>query len=113
MRSLFILSLLLVSVSSYAAGDAVAGKAKFDMLCASCHGATGGGDGVASAALNPKPRVLSDPAFQASKTDDHLKNVIKNGGASVGLSATMPAWGAALTDADIDNVVAFIRSLKK
>lgn len=89
--------------------DAAAGKAKFDMLCSPCHGPGGLGDGAAAAALNPKPRNLT----MTIKTDDELKKTIKEGGAAVGLTATMPAWGAALSDADIANVVAFIRSLKK
>ncbi len=40
------------------AGDAAAiaaGKARYEQLCASCHGATGMGDGVAGAALPQKP----------------------------------------------------------
>jgi mono/diheme cytochrome c family protein len=35
------------------------------------------------------------------------------GGAAVGKSPTMPPWGGALSDGDINNVVAFIRSLSK
>lgn len=35
------------------------GKSAFSVNCASCHGAAGRGDGVASAALNPKPRDFS------------------------------------------------------
>lgn len=91
------------------AGDAVAGKAKYDMLCVSCHGATGAGDGVAAAALNPKPRNLT----VTTKTDAELHKVIKEGGAANALSASMPAWGAMLPDPDIDNVIAYVRSLKK
>lgn len=99
-----------VSTSLWAqAPDVTAGKAKFDMLCSPCHGAGGLGDGAAAAALNPKPRNLT----LTIKTDDELKKTIKEGGAAVGLTATMPAWGAILSDADIANVVAFVRSLKK
>lgn len=38
-----------------------AGKASFNVNCSSCHGATGLGDGVAAAALNPKPRNFKEP----------------------------------------------------
>lgn len=34
------------------------GKASYEMNCASCHGDKGLGDGVAAAALEPKPRNL-------------------------------------------------------
>lgn len=36
------------------------GKTKYDMTCASCHGNDGKGDGVAAAALDPKPRNFHD-----------------------------------------------------
>jgi cytochrome c553 len=65
-------------------------KIKFDTLCASCHGASGKGDGAAAAALNPKPRDYTDAAWHASVTDEELAKVIVEGGAAVGKSATMP-----------------------
>jgi len=46
------------------------GKASFGVNCASCHGPKGEGDGVAAAALNPKPRNFST---------DQLKNGAKVG----------------------------------
>lgn len=102
------------------AGDAAAGKAKYDMFCGSCHGATGKGDGPVGASLNPKPRDFSvgDFKFDADKdgtpgTDTDLKLVIKNGSAAYGGSPMMAPWGATLPDGDLDNVVAFLRSLKQ
>lgn len=95
------------------AGDAEAGKAKFQQFCATCHGAAGAGDGPASAALRPKPRHLGDAEWQASVEDDYLKKVISEGGAAVGLSPMMTPWGHALKGDDLENVVAYIRSLAK
>ncbi len=40
------------------------GKEIFDINCSSCHGATGAGDGVAAASLNPKPRNYKAPASE-------------------------------------------------
>lgn len=93
------------------AADAAAGKAKYDMFCASCHGATGNGDGAAAAALNPKPRSFTDAAWQKATTDEKIAKVIKEGGAANGLSPLMAPWGAVLKDPDLANVVAYIRSL--
>lgn len=92
------------------AADADAGATKFKQLCATCHGASGHGDGPAAVALNPKPRDMTDAAWQASVDDDHIRTVIKNGGAAVGLSPTMTAFGHALSEEDLDNVVAYIRA---
>lgn len=86
--------------------------AKYASLCASCHGATGKADGEAGLALNPKPRNFADAAWQDNTSDDRIYNVIKNGGASVGLSASMAAWGAMLQDDEIRLLVQKIRSFK-
>ena len=59
--------------------------------CALCHGASGKGDGAAAAALNPKPRDYSDPAWQGSVTDEEIEKIIVGGGTAVGKSAMMPA----------------------
>jgi mono/diheme cytochrome c family protein len=45
--------------------------------------------------------------------DAHIHKVIKEGGTSVGLSATMAPWGAAINDAEIDNIVKYIRHFGK
>jgi mono/diheme cytochrome c family protein len=46
-------------------------------------------------------------------TDEHLFKVIKEGGASVGKSPLMAPWGGTLTDDQIRDVVAFLRSIAK
>jgi mono/diheme cytochrome c family protein len=53
---------------------------QFKNECAACHGADGKGNGPTAAALNPKPRNYTDVAWQASVTDDHIKDVIIRGG---------------------------------
>jgi cytochrome c553 len=62
----------------------------FNTLCSTCHGQSGKGDGIAAASLDPKPRNYTDKAWQASITDEQIKNTIVKGGAAVGKSALMP-----------------------
>lgn len=62
----------------------------YTQRCATCHGATGVGDGPAAAALNPKPRNFKDPAWQKSVTDEHIEKIIAQGGPAVGKSPLMP-----------------------
>jgi mono/diheme cytochrome c family protein len=62
----------------------------FSTRCSACHGATGKGDGPGSAALNPKPRNLSEPAWQNSVNDDYIEKIVQYGGAAVGKSPMMP-----------------------
>lgn len=94
-------------------GDVAAGKSTYTKLCASCHGAKGDGSGPAAAALPKKPRAFTDAKYMASLTDEHLFKVIKEGGAAVGKSALMPAWGGQLKDKGIHDLVAYIRTLAK
>src|SRR4030095_508246 len=94
-------------------GDVAAGKAKFEQNCAVCHGTSGKGDGPGAAALNPKPRDYTNAAYMKTRSDDQLRKVIKEGGAASGFSAVMPPWGGTLSDQDITNVIAYIRTFSK
>ena len=105
------------------AGDVEAGNAKFQSLCVSCHGPGGKGDGPTGMALaaagQPAPRDFTIGDFKLDTdgdgtpgTDADLKAVITKGALAFGGSAMMaPVQG--LSDADLDNMVAFIRSLKQ
>ena len=90
-----------------------AAKKTFSTYCASCHGSDGKGDTPTAQALNPKPRNLTDASWQKSVDDARIAKVIKEGGASVGLSATMAPWGGALQDEQIQELVKLIRSLSE
>lgn len=92
---------------SYAKGDAGKGKTVFANNCATCHGVKGAGDGIAASSLNPKPANFAKGKFKYGSDDASLKKTIKNG------KGSMPPWGSVLSDKDIDNVIAHIRSLKK
>ena len=89
------------------------GREIFQHYCQTCHGETGAGDGFNAFNLDPRPRDISDPAFQKKKTDAELADAIQRGGAGVGLSALMPPWGRTLSRAEVDEVVLYIRSLRK
>ena len=87
------------------------GKKTFEANCALCHGAAGKGDGAGAAALNPKPRNLTDVKYMSSRTWKELRDVIALGGANSGLSALMPAWKGQLKNRQIDDVFAYVISL--
>ena len=93
------------------AADAEQGKKLYGQFCASCHGQSGKGDGAAAAALNPKPRDHTDKDYMSKMSDADMLKVIKNGGASIGKSPLMPPWGASLKDDQIQDIIAYIRTL--
>jgi mono/diheme cytochrome c family protein len=93
--------------------DAERGAARYQMFCASCHGPTGAGDGPAGQTLQPRPAHHNDGAYMNALSNEHLFKVIKEGGASVGKSPLMAPWGGALSDDQIRDVIAYIRTLAK
>jgi cytochrome c553 len=86
----------------------------FQTLCATCHGMDGTGNGPAAAALNPKPRNYTDPAWQASITDDQIKEIILKGGQGVGKSPSMPGQPQLKEHPEVlDELVQIIRGFGK
>jgi mono/diheme cytochrome c family protein len=93
------------SAGSSAPEAALRGRAVFTSHCVTCHGESGKGDGRVARLYNPKPSDLT----ASTQTDSYKSNIIRKGGASVGRSVIMPAWGSELSDAEIDDVVAYLR----
>lgn len=82
------------------------GAEVFQVYCASCHGETGHGDGPAGASLVPAPKDLVE--LQLKVEDDYLFWRISDGKSGT----AMVAWKGILTDEQIWQTVAFIRTLK-
>jgi len=78
-------------------GDAEQGKAVYAKHCAECHGVNGeGGTGT----------VVAHPVFLATASDSFIRYTIANGRDGT----PMTAYADKLSAAEIDNVVAFLRS---
>ena len=90
--------------------DTAAGKAIYERLCVSCHGADGRGGRLAGMLPVP-PRNLADPAYMQGRTTEHLFVVVKDGSAAAGLSNAMPGFGSQLDDPDIRSTVAYVQTL--
>ena len=89
-------------------------RAIFETRCATCHGVAGDGKGPGSQALNPPPRDLRDPAWQASVSDEHVHKIVLYGGAAVGRSPAMPGNPDLIAKpAVVEALVAHIRSLER
>ncbi len=92
------------------AADAAAGQTIYTQNCTSCHGDAGLGDGPAGAALDPVPGNLQNAAKEAS--DAYLFWIISEGGSAASRSASMAAYKGVLSETDIWNVIAYIKTLK-
>jgi mono/diheme cytochrome c family protein len=89
-----------------------AGKDNYIGNCSPCHGETGKGDGPLAETLGEgiRPRNLSDAKLLSVRTDEFLFKVIKSGGVSVGLSESMPSWKETFTDAEIKQIIQYVRN---
>ena len=102
------------------ADDAAAGKTLFEINCLSCHGVSGDGKGPATRDMDRNPRSFITAEFKFDTdadwergTDADIINVIKLGAAAYGGSSLMPPWSQLLSEEDIANLVAYIRTLEK
>ena len=87
------------------------GKKLYATYCSSCHGDNGKGDGVASKSLPVKPGDHTNGTIMNNVSDKFLFEIISKGGGAVGKSTFMPAWGNQLDEKQINNLVAYIRSI--
>lgn len=107
---IIMVNFFLVAPSWSGEGSAKQGKIKYEAQgCNACHGETGKGDGPAAMALDPRP-----PNFCTSTkhhTDAGKMTMIRDGGAKMGHSPLMPAYGDKLSEKDIRDIIAYINSL--
>jgi len=100
-----VIVLLVAAPVFLAGGDATAGKAVFDKKCATCHGADGAGKEAMAKMLKVEFRALASKEVQAKKDEELKKDITE------GTGKMKPVKG--LTDAEVGNVIAYVRSLKK
>lgn len=76
------------------------GDRLFDILCASCHGTDGYGSRMAPA--------LNNALFLGNTADAQIRQII-----AMGVPGTvMPAWSSRLSDAQMNDLIAYLRSLE-
>lgn len=83
----------------------LAGAELYQSNCASCHGKSSEGDGIASASLSPKPANLR--AMAGTHPDGDFAYKIKTG------RGAMPGWGNTLSDTEVWHLVNYIQLLDK
>lgn len=87
------------------AADVQAGKVAYDKACKSCHGADGTPNVAMGKAFKVEMRHLGSPEVQA-QSDAELKTAITSGKGKM-----KPV--KSVTGAPVDDVVAYMRTLKK
>ena len=107
---------LAASISAAAAEDTVnLGARIFAANCARCHGRGGKGDGPDLVKLQSavSPDDWTDKESNQELTDSFIIAMITKGGKANGKSRIMPAFGDKLNMQQVQDLLAFIRSLPK
>ena len=93
-----------------AEGDAASGRELYVNRCDLCHGSRGQGwDWSAKMAAPPVP--VPDLAVSVrERSAQYLFEIIRDGGEGVGRSRFMPAFGFQLSDREVWDLVAYVRS---
>jgi mono/diheme cytochrome c family protein len=79
----------------------------FLRYCQGCHGPDGKGGGKG---FMPHVGPLARKGYIDTMPDEYLETVIAEGGLATGKSGYMPSWKTTLTEQDIADVIAFIRT---
>lgn len=120
-RAFVMLAVALAAVGLFAGGlawllddpqpraGASRGEQLYLAFCAECHGVDGRGSWRAALFLL-RPGNLADAARMSQDSDQYLFDIVKHGGAPFGRPG-MPAFGAQLSDADVEAVVRYVRTL--
>lgn len=93
---------------SAAGGDAAKGKSIYQAKCVTCHGTQGKGDGPIGKQLKP-PAGDFTSAESKKKSDAELLDVIQNGKPKT----AMVAWKSQLSEAEIQDLLAYVLTLRK
>ncbi|HYW72792.1 MAG TPA: cytochrome c [Pyrinomonadaceae bacterium] len=104
-----IAAIALITMTSRAASAAVAGggdaRSNYNSKCASCHDRDGRAHSMH--ARHEKARDLTSGEWQDNVSDERIYNSISNG------KGKMPGFKKKLSDAQIDELVNFVRRLRK
>ncbi len=102
-----------MSYADEAATQMARGAEIYAQSCAACHGPSGGPDPDSPLvqSLGVMPANFSDALFNSREPASTWKMVITHGGAAMGFSDKMPAFGDAFPEQDIDAVLVYIKTL--
>jgi mono/diheme cytochrome c family protein len=95
-------------VERFTDGDAARGATLYQRYCRGCHGEDGRGG---AHTFMPHIGNLTKKDYIEFIPDGFLFTVIAEGGVAVGKSGYMPAWRGTLSEQDIKDVIAFVRTL--
>ena len=107
------LALVLLSPAAARPGNSEQGGEIYQERCVLCHGSKGHGwdwDKKIDRPPVPVPNLLE---ILPQRSDGYLFSVIRDGGEAVGRTRFMPAFGFNMTEQELKDIVAYLRSLQR
>jgi len=87
--------------------DVARGEQNYKMMCTSCHGSLGHGDGIAGKALPEAPSNIYEGLNSWFESEGELIDTVLNG------NEGMPAWGSVLGEHDVKEIFAYIQTINQ
>ncbi len=88
------------------AATLAAGRQLYQANCVPCHGASGTGNGLIAAGMNPRPADFTQHMIPGKHTDGQVFLWIKGGVPGT----AMPAWGERLSEEQIWQLITYLRT---
>ena len=110
----FLLALVLLlgsTVWSQPRGNAEKGRDLYVEKCVLCHGSQGQGWDWEKKVAKPPVPVPDLATVAPERSEQYLFDVVKEGGEAVGKTRFMPPFGFQLSDSEVWDLVAYMRSL--
>lgn len=109
--SFFLVFLLADALFAQTKGDAKKGQDLYIEKCVLCHGSQGEGWDWAKKVAKPPVPIPDLAQVVPKRSDQYLFDVVKGGGEAVGKTRFMPPFEFQLSDQEVWDIVAYMRSL--
>lgn len=86
-------------------------KDNYRLYCSQCHGLTGNGEGIDTPTMSVTPKIHTNAKEMIKLKDADIYTAIAQGGAAITKSPLMPPWQGVMSEAEIKDMVKYLRKL--
>ena len=108
-----VLLLATAALTAQIEGDPKRGEDFYTEKCVLCHGAQGQGWDWSKRAEKPPIPIPDLTKVVSQRSDQYLFAIVHGGGEAVGKTRLMPPFGFQLSDREVWDIVAYMRTLGK
>jgi mono/diheme cytochrome c family protein len=102
-----------ITLAAQSRGDSKRGEDLYLEKCVLCHSSHGQGWDWSKRVEKPPIPIPDLTRVVPQRTDKYLFDIVQGGGEAVGKTRLMPSFGFQLTDGEVWDIVAYMRTLGK